>query len=285
MERDHGESGENCNSCDNNNTQNKQHENAYKGWACPMRQPTKSEERKMFVELLSILIKVLMNNHVYTFDGKVWLQEGKGSTGDQATGIITEFVMIWWMGVFKQKLDSLKIKHHLLERFVDDINGVFDAVPPGTKYHNGEISLNRNNIGDHMEDDERTMKIIQLIANDIDDMIVMTIDLPSKNADKKLPVLDLKVWLNEASDIEYEFYEKPMKNGFVVGRHLAIDMKSKRSILTQEVFRVLHKTRSTLPDHYRITALNRLMLKLKTSGYKHSERFEILKLDLQHMKN
>ena len=49
------------------------------------------------------------------------------------------------------------------------------------------------------------MRIIQLIANDIDDMIVMTIDVPSKSTDKKLPVLDLKVWLNEANDIEYEF--------------------------------------------------------------------------------
>ena len=71
MEKDHEKSGENCKSCDNENAQNNQHENPYKGWTCPMRQPTKSEEKKMFVESICILIKVLMNNHAHTFNGKV----------------------------------------------------------------------------------------------------------------------------------------------------------------------------------------------------------------------
>ena len=46
-------------------------------------------------------------------------------------------------------------------------------------------------------DDQRTMEINKQAANDIDDMITMTVDVPSQHPDKKLPVLDLKVWLEE----------------------------------------------------------------------------------------
>ena len=79
----------------------------------------------MFVEYIAILIKLMMNNHVYTFDGKIWLQDGKGSIGDEATCVISE----WWVKTFKEKLHQLKIRHNLIERFVDDINGVFDKLP------------------------------------------------------------------------------------------------------------------------------------------------------------
>ena len=83
----------------------------------------------MFVEVLAILIKVLMNNHVYQFGGKLRVQSGNGSIGDRATGIIAQFVMIWWVKKFKNKLTTLGIEVDLLERFVDDINIVCDSTP------------------------------------------------------------------------------------------------------------------------------------------------------------
>ena len=45
------------------------------------------------------------------------------------------------------------------------------------------------------------MKIIQQIANDIHPMITMTTDIPSNYAEKKVPMLDVKVWVEpEAED-------------------------------------------------------------------------------------
>ena len=53
--------------------------------------------RKILVaEALGILCKVVMNNHVYSFNGKIMLQTGKGCIGDEAIGVIAWLVMIWW---------------------------------------------------------------------------------------------------------------------------------------------------------------------------------------------
>ena len=64
----------------------------------------------------------------------------------------------------------------------------------------------------------RTMEVIKDIANDIDDMIALTIDVPSKHEDKKLPLLDLKVWLEKDEQIFFQFYEIPMKSRKVISR-------------------------------------------------------------------
>ena len=55
------------------------------------------------------------------------------------------------------------------------------------------------------------MKIVNEIANSIEDMIQLTTDFPSKYEDGKVPMLDLKVWMNKNNNIFYNFYEKPMK--------------------------------------------------------------------------
>ena len=83
-----------------------------------------------------------MNNHVYTFGGKTFLQKGKGCIGDTAIGVIALLVMIWWSGKLKEKLNSLKIVNELLKIFVDDVNGIFQPVKPGTEFVNGKLEYN-----------------------------------------------------------------------------------------------------------------------------------------------
>ena len=145
----------------------------------------------MFAEVLSIITQVLMNNHLYTFGGELRVQEGNGSIGDRATGIIAQLVMVNWDRRFKMKLKDLQIVYDIIKRYIDDINGL--------EYKDGELKINPEKVASDKEidDDLRTMKIIQEIANDIDDMITMTVDVRSEHPDKKLPVLDLKVWMTE----------------------------------------------------------------------------------------
>ena len=50
-------------------------------------------------------------------------------------------------------------------------------------------------------DDKRTMIIVNDIANSIENMIKLTVDYPSKYEDEKVPMLDLKVWLNANNNI------------------------------------------------------------------------------------
>ena len=47
------------------------------------------------------------------------------------------------------------------------------------------------------------------IANELDDDNQLTMDVPSLNESGKLPVLDLKVWVEE-NIVRHSFYSKPM---------------------------------------------------------------------------
>ena len=48
--------------------------------------------------------------------------------------------------------------------------------------------------------DEYNMTLVQQMANGIHQSIETTVDYPSRNADKKIPILDLKVWLASIFD-------------------------------------------------------------------------------------
>ena len=58
-----------------------------------------------------------------------------------------------------------------------------------------------------IEDDVRTMKIIQAVANNIDENIKVSFDVPSMNEDKRVPVLDVKMSVNNSNKVEYIFYK------------------------------------------------------------------------------
>ena len=45
--------------------------------------------------------------------------------------------------------------------------------------------------------DEGTMELIRQVGDDIHPSIKLEVDYPSKHPDKKLPILDLKVWVEQ----------------------------------------------------------------------------------------
>ena len=122
------------------------------------------------------------------------------------------------------------------------------------------------------------MEIIQEIANGIDPMIKVTIDTPCNYEDRKLPILDVKVRVNQDVEniIDFEFFEKPTKNPKVILADSALSSSSKRTILTQECLRRLRNTKLELGKEIQNKYLSEFMLKLKNSGYSEKYRKEIL---------
>ena len=254
--------------------------NSKSRWTPPVRDATKVEVKKIFAETISILIIVLMNSHVYKFGGKLMLQSGNGSIGDRATGIIAQFVMIWWERIFSEKLNNLSIQNDLLERFIDEVNIVCKAVKPGTDYDYvaGLLVFDEEKEKNDLEKpiDMVTMEVVRKIADDVDEMLKFTTDVPSNYDDMKMPVLDMKVGLNDQYEVEYVFYEKPMKSKMVIGKASALPNNVKMKTLTQEVFRRMHNTKETILEEHKSTMLTEYMKKLKTSGYTQEERYNIL---------
>ena len=212
----------------NENRKNKNKDESKKKsyWKRNERTLSKKEIRMLVAEALAILCKIIMNNHIYSFAGKTMLQAGKGCIGDRAIGVIALLVMIWWCSKFKGKLQEVKLINDLLKIYIDDVNGVYKTVRAGTQYINGKLEYNKEKEeeDENMPDDERTMKVVKDIANSIDPMIQMTIDVPSKHEDHKVPMLDVKAWLDEnnGNEIFYLFYEKPTKNRYVISKDSAM---------------------------------------------------------------
>ena len=179
----------------------------------------------------------------------------------------------------------LKIENPLLKIFVDDVNGVFSTIEKGTQYIDGHLRFNAQKAkeDENKSDDEVTMNVIKDIANEIDDMIDMTVDVPSNYASKRVPMLDLEVWIDENSnEINYAFYEKVTKCPYVISKNSAMSTSKKMECLSQEVFRRLHNTRENLHNDEIIDIMNKFMLKLKMSGYNCYDRYQILTSGYNH---
>ena len=117
--------------------------------------------------------------------------------------------------------------------------------------------------------EEVTMELIVDVAESIDDIVKFTFDVPSKNKNGKIAILDVEVSINrdEGNRIDFEFYEKPSRNDKVILEDSALPASQKRTILTQECLRRLSNAKVELGKETEIKHLNNFMLKMKRSGY------------------
>ena len=105
-------------------------------------------------------------------------------------------------------------------RFKDDIEIAIESLEKGSKLVENEIIIDENKklVDENKSDTKVTMEVIQEIANSINPMIKLTVETPCNFEDGKLPVLDVKVNVNEKENnrIDFEFFEKPTKNSRVI---------------------------------------------------------------------
>ena len=96
--------------------------------------------------------------------------------------------------------------------------------------------------------EEVTMELIVDVAESIDDIVKFTFDVPSKNKNGKIAILDVEVSINrdEGNRIDFEFYEKPSRNDKVILEDSALTASQKRTILTQECLIRLRNTKVEL---------------------------------------
>ena len=79
--------------------------------------------------------------------------------------------------------------------YVDDIILLMNPVNNGWKYDKKRNLLIYSKEMDVVSDEERTMDILRAIADSIDPNVQFTTDSPINHDDKRMPVLDLKVWV------------------------------------------------------------------------------------------
>ena len=231
----------------NDNKNEKKIKQAKNEMVPPGRKPSEKEKRSMFGKSLEIMLVAAMTNHVYLFNNKIRKQSQGGPIGLKLTGEIADCVMIDWDKKLKRLLEEFEIFPLLYSRFKDDIALALKRIMKGSKLVDGKLIIDdqKQKEDENKTDEIVTMEIIQEIANGIDPMIKVTIDTPCNYEDRQLPILDVKVRVNQEVEnrIDFEFFEKPTKNPKVILADSALSSSSKRTILTQECLRRLRNTK------------------------------------------
>ena len=118
------------------------------------------------------------------------------------------------------------------------------------------------------------------VANSLDDDIQMTFDCPSLNADGKMPVLDLKMWMDDkygVKVVKYSFYEKPMAAKVTVLKESALSWRVKKMALSGEVCRrFLNCSQDMVEEGEAEIHVDWLCWKMFKSGYSREERDKIV---------
>ena len=122
------------------------------------------------------------------------------------------------------------------------------------------------------------MLVLQAIVSHIHPSIRLTIDYPSNHEDGKVPMLDIKMWIamiNGRRWILYEHYEKPMATKAVINAKSAMPTQTKRTVMSQEMLRILLHCSDQLPWDTVCSHLNDFMRKLQYSGYTQPFRYNV----------
>ena len=174
--------------------------------------------------MISFCIKLAMGNHYYVFNSEIRRQRKGGATGNSLTMELSRMFGLWWDNQFLKRLLSLQVIMMGYWRYVDDNGNVLRSLDPGVRMVVGEEA----NTSPWMEvkaelveqdklksEDERTAAFLTEVANTIHESITVKSDFPSKNSDGKMPLPDLKLWVQE-EQIKFCFYSKEMSSKFFI---------------------------------------------------------------------
>ena len=121
------------------------------------------------------------------------------------------------------------------------------------------------------------MEEIRKMGNSILPMIQLEDDCPSKKSDRKLPILDLKVWFRDVEvEVEggrvnrpklyYHYYKKPMSNCLLIPARSAMSSSVKRTAITHYGLRILRNTKLELEWEIVAELLSEFSERMKDSG-------------------
>ena len=269
-------------------------EERYKPWKPPAKEPNKIVKKTMVSEALRVAIEYIMKNHIYRFNDTIKKQSQGGPIGLELTGELAAVFMMWWDRELLRRVHMLGLEVVLYKRYVDDINLAVKTPREKkklTKSGDGDCKLETDHNPQETEDDELYIGIVRDVGNGIHPSIQLEMDCPSLHDDQKLPLLDIKVWIEKEqpgreneescnggeggkrgqSRIMHEYYYKEVATRAVVDARSAMPWKDKRTVITQEILRILLRCSPDLPWSTTTLHVNEYMKRLQFSHY--DERF------------
>ena len=127
-------------------------------------------------------------------------------------------------------------------------------------------------------EDDRTARILTDIANTVLPGIIMEYDVPSRNTNNKLAILDMEVWMNSLTgNIVFQHYEKPTASHNIMHASSAQSISCRNSVHTQELLRRLLNSSPLLDWTTEVApVLTTYMARMKHNDYPEKYRVDTL---------
>ena len=172
-----------------------------------------------------------------------------------------------WLEVMEQ--NGLRIKTGV--RYMDDIRIFANAIKEGWRWWDGKLCF----CEEWKQEDQkagtssttRTARVMVDIMSSIWEFLNFTVEVEDDFADKKLPTLDVRIWVRGGL-IEYEFFSKPMSANTVLNARTALGEQTKFSSLSQEVVRRMLHTSRRLEDSSWMESLEDLTQRMVNSDHR-----------------
>ena len=166
------------------------------------RKPSTTQMKTIMAMVFRVMVRFIMTNHVYLFNiylfnGEIFLQLRGGTIGLLISSVMASLVMIHWDKLYLKALEDKAIHLALYKRYVDDVNGgvTIDQVVLDLVTKEEEETL-----------EAAVARTLREVANTImPGMIQMVEDVPTNHDDSKLPILDLKSWVDPNNKILHTF--------------------------------------------------------------------------------
>ena len=105
----------------------------------------------------------------------------------------------------------------------------------------------------------------------------MEFDVPSRNDDNKMAILDMKVWLDEDKNIMFQHFEKPTASKNIMHALSAQSVSCRNSVHTQELLRRMLNSSPQLDWRTCVApVLSEYMLRMMRAGYPEKYRIDTL---------
>ena len=173
-----------------------------------------------------------MSNHFYSFDNKIYHQNGGAAIGKLASEKLGKIIMKRVDRKFVAILKKAKVELALYKRYVDDVMSSLAGLDPGVMLEGGKMVVKPDKVEEdrNMRVDKRTFDELAKVAGKVFECLDFTADSPSSHVEGKVPLLDIQVYVNKQGTLVHEFYEKPVSCKLVIPASFAHSKKTKIAV-------------------------------------------------------
>ena len=177
----------------------------------------------LFCVAIGVMVRRTMELHDFSIDGKIFRQKRGGSIGLDLTGVVADIFMCAWDKMLLEKMAIEEIYALVYKRYRDDVNFVLQV----------EGEEEETEVGDDRSN--RVMEKVKELADSVHESIKVTVDGGYNHADKRLPTLDVAVWVGIGEDgkrrILHSHYIKEVSSRLVMEQRSAHGETTKRNVM------------------------------------------------------